>query len=244
MKPFLLKVSAFILSLSMFLCLGFVAIILPATSEAFYENQFEKNDTLLKVQYQEKYLTGDAKEYIASLDKEGLIDLMLHAIRYCLSLEDNLNPTVDSKLLSVYTENELSHMQDVREVFSGGITIVLIAFVISVLILIFILRNKSDYYRHSRKYPIYSVIMVVALLAFVAVFAIVDFETAFVIFHLLLFDGNWQFANGVMIAMIGEIFFDIAFIIASLWAAFILLYVVFILILNALSKPKKQVTFK
>ncbi len=238
MKRFLIKLSAFVLSLTMFLCLGFVAIIIPATSEAFYEGQFEKHDTLAYVQYQARYLEGDAKEYIASLDDEALIDLMLHAIRYCLSLEDNLNPTIDGKVLEVYSENELSHMKDVRDVFSGGMTIVLVAFVLSVLILVLIFFNKKDYYQSGRRYPFYSLILVAVLLAAVAIFCVVDFELAFVIFHLLLFEGNWQFANGVMIAMIGEIFFDIAFIIAALWAIFLALYVIFILILNATSKPR------
>ena len=91
-KGVLANLLTVLFTLSAFLLAGFIAVIVPATSNSFYKTQFRKHGTLEKVRAQSAYIDdADAKNYVANMTEEQLLSLMNHTMRYCLYLEDDLN---------------------------------------------------------------------------------------------------------------------------------------------------------
>lgn len=234
------RVGAVLFTLAVFLMIGSVAVLCPAISKGFYSSQFlkenGKNDTVLEnVRYQSKYIEDEkAKEYISNLTDEQLMNLMMHTIKYCLYLEDDLNITVEGEYLEIFRPDELSHMADVKGVFGGGLLIVFVAIIIFVVTLALGLIKKKGYYENCRKIPYYTIIGVMILLGFIGLAVAIDFGKAFDVFHKILFDDNWRFSNGVMIAMIGlsKIFLDLVPIILTIWISLLLLFVIGVKLYN------------
>jgi uncharacterized membrane protein len=162
---------------------------------------------------------------------------MDHTMRYCMLIEYNLNPTINGKEYKIFNENELSHMADVRGVFKGGFIPVGIggAFFLIGLALIIIFRKT---YCNKRKTPFYTLIALFSILALIGIFGLINFDLAFEVFHMIFFDGNWTFANGVMIAMIGEIFTGIVPIIIGIWVGLLALFLASITVYNHFIKKK------
>lgn len=231
-------------TVSVFLFFGFIAIMLPANSSLFYKVQFEKYDTLTAVRSAAVYLNDEnAKEYIADLTEEELLSLMQHTMRYCLYLEDDLNITVDGEYLEIFLDEqgetltdgclERTHMADVKKLFGGGTVMVGVALVIIAVGLIFVFKYRDYYAKYCRKTPYIALIAVFGLLCAVGIYAAVDFDSAFTLFHEIFFSGKqWQFGYGVMISMIGEIFYDIVPIIVGIWATLLVAFVVGLVFFN------------
>ncbi len=218
MKKFFIKLTAVIFTVSAFLLAGFVSVIGTATSGAFYRWQFEKNNTLEYVRAQASY-TADpaAKEYLSSLTDSGLEELMSHTMKYCLGAEDDLNPIINGERVEVFRPDEVSHMYDVKTVFKGGIAIGAVSAVLFISGLAAALVFKKSFYENCRKIPYITLAVMLGLIAVIGLAAAVDFDAAFELFHMILFEGNWTFGNGVMIAMIGAIFTDIVPVIITVW---------------------------
>ena len=239
-KSILFTISIVLMTIGFFLLSGFVAVIVPANSTAFYSTQFEKNNTLSFVQRQRFYLDYSLDteyDYLRNLTDEQLLELMDHTMRYCMLIEDNLNPTINGKEYKIFNENELSHMADVREVFKGGFILVGtggVFFAIG-LALIIIFRKA---YCNKRKIPYYTLIALFSILALIGLFGLINFDLAFEIFHMVFFDGNWTFANGVMIAMIGDIFTGIVPIIIALWVGLLVVFLTSRTVYNHFTKKK------
>ena len=235
------------MTIGFFLLSGFVAVIVPANSTAFYADQFEKHDTLNFVRYQYHYLDYSLvkeRNYLYNLTDEQLLELMDHTMRYCMLIEDNLNPTIDGVEYKIFTENEISHMADVRNVFKGGFILVGIGGVFFVIGLALIIIFRKEYCK-KRKTPFRTLIALFSILALIGLFALINWNLAFEVFHMIFFDGNWTFANGVMIAMIGEIFTGIVPIIIAIWVGLLAIFTTSIAIYNHFVKKKylvKEVT--
>lgn len=232
MGKLFIRVFAVFSTIGIFLFAGLLAIFLPAFSQAFYRAEFKKNDTLALVQAQADYLDDSesadydpaAAEYIRNLTEEQLMDLMMHTMRYCVYLEDDLNITVDGVHLSVFRADEYSHMRDVKGLFGGGMAIVFGFFACSVVFSVFAIAKKKLYYETCRRVPFYTLFAAFIFLLFVGICAAVNFEAAFIVFHQIFFTGNWAFGSGVMIAMIGNIFTDLVPVIFILYVCLIAVY--------------------
>lgn len=238
------KICAVIFTLAVFLATGFIAIMIPANSPSFYKEQFYKidyfgNPVIETVRLQARLIEDKkASKYIANISEEQLLDLMMHTMKYLTFLEDDLNITVDGEYLEIYRSDELSHMQDVKNLFGGGIILVLVATVILCVLLVLGLIKKKGYYENCRKVPYYTLIGIFAVLALLGLAIAIDFTTAFEIFHQIFFDGNYAFADGVMIAMINNIFFDLVPIILAIWIVLLALFVVGLVLYNYVLKQK------
>ena len=238
------KICAVIFTLSVFLTTGFVAIIAPAVNKSFYAEQFKKidlfgNPVIESVRLQSKYVEDQkAKEYVANISEEQLLDLMMHVMAYLTFLEDDMNITVDGEYLQIFRQDEISHMQDVKNLFGGGICIVAVATVLLVVLLILGVIKKKGYYENCRKVPYYTLLGVFIVLALLGLAVAIDFTTAFEIFHQIFFAGNYAFSDGVMIAMISNVFFDLVPIILIIWVALLVLFVGGLILYNYLLTQK------
>ncbi|MBR2384630.1 MAG: DUF1461 domain-containing protein [Clostridia bacterium] len=239
------KVGAVLFVLSFVIISGFVAILIPATSKAFYRARFTEVDsngkTALYYVKRNAYSIQDEKtaRFVIDMTEEELVAVMLHAVRYCLYLEDDLNPTVDGYKMQLYRADEISHMQDVKKVFGKGLITVFVSVVVFIATLCLGIIKRKGYYTNCRKVPIYTLIGVVLALFITGVVAITNFDKAFDIFHKMLFDGNWEFETGVMIKMIGYIFDDILPIILTVWLSLLALFGVGLWVYNHLLKNSK-----
>ena len=205
-------------TIGIFLICGFIAVIVPSTSTSFYEHQFNKNNTLNKVQRQSYYLSGDAKEYVANMSMDELLSLMDHTMDYCLYFEDDLNITVDGTHLEVFRQDEYVHMQDVKVLFGGGYVLLTVGLLFFVGGLVYNLKFKTQYFKYARRTAYYTLGVILVILLVIALFALIDFDMAFTVFHQILFPGKqWTFASGVMVAMIADIFTGLAPIILAVW---------------------------
>lgn len=243
-KPILANILTVLFTLSAFFIAGFIAVIAPATSKTFYKAQFEKHDTLEKVRAQAEYLNDDkARVYVENLTEEQLLSLMNHTMRYCLYLEDDLNITVGGEKLEIFLDikggtlnegcTEITHMADCKKLFGAGIILffVSIAVVIATLVLGIIFRKT--YYLYCGKTVYITLGICLGVLAVIGVFAAINFDKAFTVFHEIFFKGKqWQFGYGVMIAMIGEIFTGLVPIIGGIWIGLLVLTVIGVFFFN------------
>ena len=233
MKKAFSKILAVFFTVSVFLFCGFLSIMIPANSSAFYSAQFKKHDTLTYVRSQSVYLSDEkASAYIKNLTSEQLLDLMNHVVRYCMLIEDDMNITVDGEYLEIFQDDEISHMKDVQKVFLGGFIIVAIAIVFIIVGLVFFFIKRKGYYENCRKVPYWTLLAVVGVLLLIALFALINFDLAFEIFHQIFFDGNYSFSSGVMIWMIGFIFEDIVAIIVPVWIILLSAFTIAITFIN------------
>ncbi len=206
------------LAVGFFFLSGFAAIMIPANSRNFYKSQFRKYDSVRNVREQSVYLDdADARAYLENITEDQLLDLMDHTMLYCMGGTDELNITVDGKVLKVYREDEYSHMRDCRALFIGGEVIGGIAFLLLLIGLTYVLFFGNNYFRRARKVPFITIGVCFGLLAVVGLAALINFDAAFETFHRIFFSGNWTFSNGLMINMIGPIFPDLVANIAAGW---------------------------
>ena len=213
------RILTVLASLSIFIIVTFIAIMVPANSKSFYKWQFEKNQTLSWVQSQSSYLDYPlsedydpyAADYVENMTEQQLEDLMMHVMRYLTWLEDDVNITVEDRYLNIFTANEKSHLKDVRVVFGVFIILSILSMLFCMVYLFFLINRPKQYYDTSRKIPFITFAVIMALYISFVVWAIVDFKYVYeVFFHNLLFSGNYAFSHGVMVSMISEIFPDIA----------------------------------
>ncbi len=226
-------------TLGVFILQGALSILLPALTPAFYRQQFEENDTLTLVQRQARLLSDPAAaDYIASLSEEELLSLMEHTMAYCLYREEDLNITIEGEHLEIFRPDEYSHMKDVRRVFGGGLLLILAGLLFTVAGAVGFFRHKKSYYQNCRKIPYITLAVLAALLLIVALAAAVNFRSAFNAFHRIFFaEDSWYFSDGVMIAMIGDIFPSLIPIIFSLW---FFLFAGFLFCLAAINRRLKK----
>ena len=224
-KTVIYRIITALASVAIFIVVGFIAITVPANSRFFYRWQFEKHNTLSWVQSQSIMLEDEtspdydpyAAEYVTNMTEAQLEELMMHVMRYCMWLEDDVNITVDGRHLKVFRADERSHLSDVRHLFGVLIILAIVSLLGCMAFLFFLLNRPKDYYKSSRKVPFITMGVLVGIIAIVAIFASVDFGHTFEVFHKIFFTGNYSFSNGVMISMISDIFTDMAVLVVIGW---------------------------
>ncbi|MBR2337114.1 MAG: DUF1461 domain-containing protein [Clostridia bacterium] len=238
------RALAVLFVLSFAILAGFVAIVIPTSSRGFYKKQFlkpnEEGKTALYLVRRQTYDISDIEtaRFVIDMTEDELVDVMMHAVRYCFYLEDDLNPTVDGYQMKLYREDEISHMQDVKGVFGGGLIMVGVSLAVFITGLCLALIKKKSYYLNCRKVPVYALIGVLLGLLAVGIFSLANFDFAFDAFHKIFFDGNWEFETGIMIEMIGYLFDDILPIILSVWLGLLAVFGVAIYFFNRFLKKK------
>jgi hypothetical protein len=232
-------------TIAMFIVIGFIAIMIPANSKAFYHWQFEKHKTLDWVQSQASLMEDNSDynqnvvRYVENMTEQQLEDLMMHVIRYCLWLEDDINVTVDGEYLKIFREDEVAHMKDVKNIFGVGLILTLLCFLVCVAFLFFILNRYKEYYETSRKVPFITFGALGGVFLVIALCVLIDYKYMFEeVFHNALFSGNFAFSNGVMISMIGQIFPDLITLIGVSWAVTLVIPILLLIFFNRHVKKK------
>ena len=238
------KIVAVFFIISFTVLAGFVAIIIPASSQSFYTERFrekdEKGRTALDYVKDQNYflLDDETARFVMDMTEEDLVYVMKHVVRYCFYLEEDLNPTIGGYKMQFFREDEISHMKDVKNLFGVVLIVVGISLVVFIVTLCIGVIKRKSYYQNCRKIPFYVLLGVFIIVLAVGIFSVLNFDKAFDIFHQILFSGNWEFEDGIMIKMIGYIFDDILPIILTIWLGLLTLLGAGIVLYN--KKLKKQ----
>lgn len=121
------------------------------------------------------------------------------------------------------TENEISHMEDVKKVF----IISMVVLIISIILVVFLkFKTKKEYFMQALKESSILAFLIIILLLILSLF---NFEILFIYFHKIFFpQGNWLFpVNSTMIQVFPESLFKklafYSFTISGLFAFLIFL---------------------
>lgn len=156
-------------------------------------------------------------------------------LEYCIGNKDTLTDvtaTIDGQTVPFFTDRELIHLSDCRELFGKALhlrNICIIAAVI-LLLIIFVTRKKSPpvSITLSRGYLIGAGITFLITIA-LAVFAIVDFNRLFTEFHHVFFDNDFWILDprkdNLINIMQERVFEDAAYTIGITWLVIIIVLV-------------------
>ena len=150
----------------------------------FNENFYDKEHS--KIMLYGKHIN----EHIG-ISNEELKELTHFTLEYLndydLSLDKEMS--IKGQIREVFTEDEKTHMIDVRKLNINSVYICIIAFIIFVLCsIIFIIKYKD----FNDLYLIYKKVLINCLIfiTFLAIWAIFDFDSFWTLFHHIFFAGN------------------------------------------------------
>lgn len=153
-------------------------IIIPtAKSKAFYIAEFKKNDTVIVTGYTMEELDVIAEKIIAYL--YGKTDSMQ------IALHDQ----------PVFSNQALIHMKDVRDLFTGGRILGWIVFVLWLSISGYLIFHFKRLYPYFFKYSMILLASLFGILLALVVFAAIDFDHAFEVFHKIIFPNPQKFRD-------------------------------------------------
>lgn len=180
----------------------FTAFATVAYNRAFFKMEYRLNNTAEKL-----YLSE------AELDK-----LTEKLVRYFSGKDDSLQTYVvfdgETTEEPFYTEDELSHMADVKVIFANVnlmlITFLTAAAVIFIIVLVFDKKRT----RHFKQGSVLGSSIVLLIFIVLGLYAALDFDGAFTVFHKIFFpQGNWTFSTDMVVLLPQTLFFHATIII-------------------------------
>jgi integral membrane protein (TIGR01906 family) len=123
------------------------------------------------------------------LNLDQLISVSQKTLDYLKDKRDDLTiyEELNGQEIQVFEERELHHMEDVKELFRIGFLIKNLTMVLVLVAGLFLLtKDKKTLYKSIKN----GSLMFTAIIVFIGIYAYVDFERAFVIFHEILFDND------------------------------------------------------
>ncbi|MBN2285956.1 MAG: TIGR01906 family membrane protein [Tissierellales bacterium] len=159
----------------------------------YFEAKFIENNTMVE--------TG--------LELEQLLRVSQQTLDYLKDRTDTLvlYEEIDGEMIQVFEARELAHMEDVKRLFDIGFAIRNISLILLVLFGGWLFINHRRSFWHSMRT---GSIFFAALILVIGVYAWIDFDKAFVIFHKLLFTNDlWILdpTEDIMIQMLPIDFF-------------------------------------
>ena len=162
--------------------------------------RFAVNDIRLYEYGFDKYNVSEA----AGLDKGNLTEIAQTLITYFNSDQEFVN-------ISVYNQRDIDHLKDVKGLIQLAyrLQFVSLAYIIVYIFFVFLLLG-SAFWRQLARRIIWGSWVTVAILAVLGIFALVDFDQLFLLFHLVSFRNDlWQLYPGdTLLAMFPEGFFN------------------------------------
>lgn len=197
----LINAAFIVAALTSFIFALYLAIMPTAMNRDFYYNIYANED----FEIYKKRGTGINRNI--TLPKEEINKALDHTLKYMLAEVDDLQIEVtfsDGSKANFYTETELSHMDDCQVLFVGGTKIAYSCLALLALSVGFLIFKRKEITSKQINYYFIGLAGIVAMMAFIGIYAVIDFNRAFTIFHEIFFpQGNWQFSyNSYMIQML------------------------------------------
>lgn len=164
-------------SLSFILTVAFLSIIPIASNNAYYMLQFEKNGV------------GENLNYSI-----GQLETITSAITgYLFRGKSSMQVYFDGT--AVFSDQAISHMADVKVLFVGGTILGFVSLAVFFLCLVYLFFRRKAVKKNFRRINYLVFLVFLLLIVAIAVYAFVDFDSAFVNFHHLIFPDPEKFNN-------------------------------------------------
>lgn len=221
-------VVCFIFSISFILTSALISIIPIASNNSYYMRQFEKNGVGEHLNY-----TIDQLQEIT----KAITNYMFHGA-------NSMQVYFDEK--AVFSDQAISHMADVKVLFVGGCILGYISLVILILCFGYLIYRSKFVKKFFRKINYITFGFFVLIIIGVSIYAAIDFDSAFVNFHHVIFPDPEKFNNAffpnddTLINILTLDFFIDIFI--EIIIRFVAIYIVYFIIVQCLyGKMKKRI---
>ncbi len=188
----------------LFILLLFCISILPiAKSKKYYMNQHHKNDVVgILNEYtftgRKHYQTdSDGKLYEFSYPDDYEVTWELVEVATNHIIDYLYNKDVDSMQFQIehngetydfFTNQAIVHMVDVKVLFIGGINLCYLCIILFIICVAYLIYRRNYIKDYIVKTYIISVIAFFIVILGVILFVLIDFDTAFTVFHYLIFN--------------------------------------------------------
>lgn len=165
------------------------AIIIPITkSKDFYEYEFNKNNTTENTYW---YVSEDKTYYYYTNEQLTMISEVI--IDYLMGRTDNMQVVIEGR--NVFSNQALIHMKDVKALYTGGRILGWVFFGLLILTLIYMIFSYKRIKPLLFKYTMLTLGGIGLILLGFAIYALIDFNGAFVLFHRLAFPTDQKFRD-------------------------------------------------
>lgn len=241
MKRRILNLSCLLLGINTFLIILFLVFICCAFNRNTYYKYYE-NDS-----FQIYYVKENNKfDYDVTLSKNQIKKVLDTTLNYMVNkVETPQSEVTFSNDISInfYTEKEMSHLNDCQVLFHNFFSFLIILLVLSVFIIIIIYLLRKEFSEKTIKYFFIGVSINIVFILVIAIYCMIDFLNAFILFHKLIFkNDNYKFIyTSYMIQMLPEkIFKNIAYNIFFYFLLIMGLICCLLIILYLYLKKKKR----
>jgi integral membrane protein (TIGR01906 family) len=163
------------------------AVIIPITKSIdFFEYEFNKNNTSENTGW---YVYEDNTYY--SYTNEELTYIMDTVIDYLMDEKDDMQVVINGK--NVFSNQALIHMKDVKVLYTGGNRLGLMFYIITIICMIYMAFNFDRMKSLLFKYTMLTLAGILIILGAIGIFALVDFDKVFVLFHKIAFPTEQKF---------------------------------------------------
>lgn len=204
----------------------YVALVPLVFNKGFYYEQFKENKS-----YEE-----------AGVNEEQLNLVIDHLIDYLKDNESDLQMMIrleDGTTKDAFTEREIIHMIDVKNLFIGGSIIGIAAIILSIMSITLLLLKRDWFHAKTTKYIKYVIFGIIGLFVLVTLYVLIDFDSFFDLFHEMFFTNDmWLLDEDTMlIIMFTETLFLI--IVIEILLLFFIYLLTYLLFLNSYETRKK-----
>lgn len=235
------KIVSVITAITGFIFILYLAIMPTAMNRNFF-NKIYDNESFNIYQKSNYGLNEDI-----TMNKEDIKKALDHTLKFMLAEVDDLQIMVsfsDGSTKEFYEPHEISHMEDCQKLFVGGRNIAWTCFAITVLGIGFLIINRKNFNSKMIKYFFFGFAGIIALIGFVGIAVLIDFDAAFTKFHEIFFpQGNWQFSyRSYMIQMLPSdlVFENIAIKMISNFFIYILIAIAGLIVFKKLLERKES----
>lgn len=189
--------AAMLLLILVMLLSSFQLVIYGDQQYRFYEREYRK------------YNVMDSLD----MEIEDVMEVTDYMMDYLIGREEELSivTEVEGRRQDFFNEQDRLHMADVRNLFLGGLKLKNICTVIAVLLTAGLILGKEDWKRVLPRAYTRAVVVLLAVIVFLAIAFTIDFTRCFTIFHQIFFTNDlWMFnpSEDYMIRMLPEGFFS------------------------------------
>lgn len=192
-------IAAFILMLLLiiaWLITSFQLAIYGDGEYRFYQREYEK------------YCVTEALD----MQMDDVMTVTEYMMDYLIGKEEvlSIKTDVDGSYQDFFNEQDRLHMEDVKNLFLGGLRVRTVCVITAALCLLFLMIGKADWKRLVRRAYFYALGVFAALILLLLISFSVDFTACFTLFHEIFFTNDlWMFdpATDYMIRVLPEGFF-------------------------------------
>ena len=261
------RIILILASIIFIILVGCISILPIAKSKSYYLKEQDKNNV---EEILEKYtFNGDSHQHYDEttnsyydcywpkydVTKDDLIKATNHIINYLYHSDvDSMQFQVltSEGPVNFFSEQAIIHMQDVKVLFIGGIKLCYICLILFIVFVVYLVIRRKNILPIFFKTYLITVSIFIILGILVAIFAIVDFDLAFEIFHKIIFPDSdkvelalsFHYCDTLTNVLTGDFFMHIGLIIGITFISILVCSLIICGLLKKYGSNLKSILFK